>query len=151
MDQATPSGTSLAVEALLRAGHLLDRDDWAEVARRALDRERGAMARMPAGFGRLLTQVVRLDTPPVEVAILGAAGDARTDALLHAALVGYHAHRVVSGGDPAGGELPAIPLLEARGLVDGAPAAYVCRAYMCEAPVTEAGAVRALLEGTGAS
>jgi hypothetical protein len=147
MDQATPSGTALAVEALLRASHLLDREDWAEVARRALDRERGAMARLPAGFGRLLTQVVRRLAPPLEVAIVGPADDPRTGALHRAALEGYHAHRVVSGGDPTGGDLPAIPLLMGRGLVDGRPAAYVCRGYACEAPVTEPDAVRRVLGG----
>jgi hypothetical protein len=30
-----------------------------------------------------------------------------------------------------------IPLLEGRDLVDGRPAAYVCRAMVCERPVTD--------------
>nr|MDQ2814224.1 hypothetical protein [Actinomycetota bacterium] len=29
-----------------------------------------------------------------------------------------------------------VPLLTGRGLVDGAPAAYVCRQFTCQAPVT---------------
>jgi uncharacterized protein len=145
MDQATPSGTSLAVEALLRAGHVLDRDPWTALARAALDRERHAMARMPAGFGRLLTQVVRLEAPPVEVAVFGPADDPRTRALLSAALGDYQVARVVSGGDPAGGDLPETPLLAGRGEVDGAPAAWVCRSYACERPVADPEAVRRLL------
>jgi uncharacterized protein YyaL (SSP411 family) len=29
-----------------------------------------------------------------------------------------------------------VPLLEGRGLVDGAPAAYVCRDFTCRLPMT---------------
>jgi len=29
-----------------------------------------------------------------------------------------------------------VPLLAGRGLVNGAPAAYVCRQFTCQAPVT---------------
>jgi hypothetical protein len=35
-----------------------------------------------------------------------------------------------------------IPLLEGRGLVDGAPAAYVCRQFTCLAPVTTSAQLR---------
>jgi uncharacterized protein YyaL (SSP411 family) len=37
------------------------------------------------------------------------------------------------GADPSSG---GIPLLRARTLVGGAPAAYVCREMVCERPVT---------------
>jgi hypothetical protein len=34
---------------------------------------------------------------------------------------------------------PAVPLLADRGLVDGKPAAYVCRDFICQASVTDSG------------
>ena len=40
-------------------------------------------------------------------------------------------------GRPPEIEVPEVPLLENRGLVDGRPAAYVCRAYACYLPVTD--------------
>jgi hypothetical protein len=35
-----------------------------------------------------------------------------------------------------------VPLLVGREAVDGGPAAYVCRGFVCERPVTDPGALR---------
>ena len=40
---------------------------------------------------------------------------------------------MVVAGPP---DAPGVPLLAARPLVDGAPAAYVCRGFVCDRPVT---------------
>jgi uncharacterized protein len=47
-----------------------------------------------------------------------------------------------SGSGPGGN---AIPLLAGRPLVSGGPAAYVCRGFTCQAPVTSPAAVRETL------
>ena len=55
----------------------------------------------------------------------------------------------IAAGDPDDPEAAAAaPLLEHRPLVDGAPAAYVCRRFACEAPVTDPEALTALLAGS---
>jgi uncharacterized protein len=41
----------------------------------------------------------------------------------------------------------AIPLLQDRSLVDGRSAAYVCRDFTCQAPVTTPEALLAQLQG----
>ncbi|MBW3534120.1 MAG: thioredoxin domain-containing protein [Gemmatimonadetes bacterium] len=140
-DSATPSGTSLAVELLLRAGHLFGENGWSEAARRAMRLEAEAMERWPAGYGHLLGQVESELTPPVEVAVIGPPDDPATRALLAAALAPYLPERTVAGADPGTGPVPQLPLLEGRGPVEGRPAAYVCRAYACRTPVTEAAEV----------
>jgi uncharacterized protein YyaL (SSP411 family) len=38
-----------------------------------------------------------------------------------------------------------VPLLQDRPARDGAPTAYVCRNFVCDAPVTDAAALDALL------
>jgi hypothetical protein len=40
---------------------------------------------------------------------------------------------------------PGVPLLADRPLVGGAPAAYVCRGFVCSAPVTDVSALSAAL------
>jgi uncharacterized protein YyaL (SSP411 family) len=42
-------------------------------------------------------------------------------------------------------DAPGIPLLADRPLVGGRPAAYVCRGFVCDRPVTDAADLRAAL------
>ena len=45
---------------------------------------------------------------------------------------------VVVAGQP---DAPGVPLLAGRPLVDGAPAAYVCRGFVCDRPSTDPAAL----------
>ena len=74
---------------------------------------------------------------PAEIAVVGHPGDERTRALHQTALHAAPPGAVLALGDGSRpGTTPAVPLLAGRGLVDGAPAAYVCRQFTCQAPVT---------------
>jgi len=130
-DNPTPSGNSLAVELLLRMGHLFGEAEWLGVAERVLEREAGAMERFPSGFGRLLAAGLWLQEPPREIAIVGDPSAPETGALLEAAWASAPGRRVLAGGPPD--RLPPGPLFEGRGLVEGAPAAWV---FQTRAPAT---------------
>jgi uncharacterized protein YyaL (SSP411 family) len=82
---------------------------------------------------------------PFEIAIVGPPTDRVTRQLLGVAAAGFRPHQVVAYGR-AGQKAPVVPLLADRALVDDRPAAYVCRDFACQAPVTEPEALRARLE-----
>jgi uncharacterized protein YyaL (SSP411 family) len=74
---------------------------------------------------------------PVEIAIVGDDGEL-TSAAWRLAPPGA----VIVSGEP---DSEGQPLLADRRLIDGRPAAYVCRGFVCELPVTDATALAAQL------
>jgi len=93
-----------------------------------------------------------LAAPPGAVIALGDGAAAGTEDGTAGAGDGAAAGdgAVAGAGDGAGaaGREPAeaIPLLAGRGLVAGAPAAYVCRDFTCRMPVTDPMELRAALD-----
>jgi uncharacterized protein YyaL (SSP411 family) len=69
---------------------------------------------------------------PVQVAVVGTDARQRERFVVEAAQ-NIHGGGVVLGGVP---DAEGVPLLTDRPLVDGRPAAYVCRGYVCDRPVT---------------
>jgi hypothetical protein len=69
--------------------------------------------------------------------VVGPADDPRTRALYLAAVRDVSPGAAVVAGDPADPTSSSIPLLAGRPLVHGRPAAYVCRGFVCERPVTD--------------
>ncbi len=136
-DNALPSGGSMAVELLLRASRLFEREDWRRTATAALLREAGAIARWPTAFGHLLCALEAELAEPVEVVIVGDRGRAQTAALLGAALKPLVPGRLVTGCAPTESREERVPLLEGKEAPDGRPAAYLCRARVCGLPIQD--------------
>ena len=147
-DNATPSGTSLAIELLARLGELLHEPTMRRRATYVLETLAEPMARHPAAFGHALGVTDLLVHGAVELAIVGdpAADDFR--ALERAAAERYVPALVLAGGPPE--HAGDIALLADRPARDGRATAYVCRDYTCEAPVTDAGALGAQLDAATA-
>jgi uncharacterized protein len=133
-DNATPSGTSLACEALLRLTAFTGELRYREYAARILVALAPAMERHPSSFGHLLCALDDLIGPYYEVAIVGDRRDAATQALVAAVNSRFLPRIAIAVGSPGDTE---VPLLENRALLDGQPAAYVCQGFVCQRPVTE--------------
>jgi hypothetical protein len=133
-DNATPAGTSVTCDVLLRLALLLGNADYARAATNALEAVFPIAERYPSGFGFLLGVAEWRTGTPREIALTGEASALRT-------VVGetYLPHRVLI----AGTESSDLPLMEAR------PAektlAYVCIGYACEEPTADPERLKALL------
>ena len=140
IDNAIPSGNSMAVELLLRLAKLTGNEAYAGEAARIFQIMAAAMAQQPTGFGRLLTALDDLLGPSQEIAVVGDLADPRTQILLQEIRRHYLPHSVLALKEPDS-ENP-LPLLAGRTLVEGQPAAYVCENYACRLPVTSVEALR---------
>jgi hypothetical protein len=132
-DNATPSGASAVARALLGYSALTGSARHREAAGAALGVVPGIAARYPTAAGLGLAVAEAWLAGPAEIAVVGGPDDERTRALHQTALHAAPPGAVLALGD---GTASDVPLLEGRGLVDGAPAAYVCRQFTCQAPVT---------------
>jgi uncharacterized protein len=143
-DGPTPSGAFAVAGALLSYSALTGSITHRDAAAAALGLVPPIAARFPRAAGSGLAVAEALISGPAEIAIVGPADDPRTSGLHVAALHAAPPGAVLALGD--GASDGGIPLLEARRLVGGAPAAYVCRGFACLAPVTEPEALRAALQ-----
>ncbi|MFG2521754.1 thioredoxin domain-containing protein [Streptomyces sp. NPDC048527] len=130
-DNATPSGWSAAAGALLSYAAQTGSEPHRTAAERALGVVRALGPRAPRFIGHGLAVAEALLDGPKEVAVVGEVGGK----LHRTALLGTAPGAVVAAGKVGSGELP---LLADRPLLDGRPAAYVCRNFTCDAPVTDA-------------
>ena len=132
-DNATPSGAFAVAGALLGYSALTGSSRHREAAAAGLGVLPGIAARFPRAAGAGLAAAEAWLSGPAEIAVIGPADDERTRALHRTALHAAPPGAVLALGD---GTSADVPLLEGRGLVQGAPAAYVCRQFTCQAPVT---------------
>ncbi len=137
IDQGTPSGNGAAAEALLRLGTLLGEHRLIDRARTLLERYAQLAVEHPIACGQLLLAMDFALGQPFEIAIVGDPTQQETRALLRVVQASYLPNRVLAvrrSEDEMAATI--VPLLAERFLVDGQPAAYVCRNFSCQRPVT---------------
>src|SRR3989441_109526 len=142
-DNAIPSGTSLAVDVLLRAGMLLGEPSWTDRAQRTLERLAPTAAKAPLAFGRLLAALDFHLGRVVELAVIGDPGDAQTDRILEVVRERFIPNRLLAVGAGAG----AIPLLADRQAPGGRATAYLCEHFVCQAPTQDPSELARQLDG----
>jgi len=157
-DGPTPSGIFAVAGALLSYAALTGSARHRDAAGPALAAASGFATTYPQAAGWGLAVAEAFLAGPDEIAVVGPLADQRTIALHQAAALGATPGAVLAIGEPAttgsgaGAQAESrnghgIPLLDGRGLVDGQPAAYVCRGFSCRLPVTTPGDLLALLAG----
>ena len=142
-DNAAPSGWTAAAGALLSYAAQTGAEPHRAAAERALGVVKALGPRVPRFIGWGLAVAEAYLDGPREVAVVGPSlTDEATKALHRTALLGTAPGAVVAFGVAESDELP---LLADRPLVDGGPAAYVCRNFTCDAPTTDPEVLRTAL------
>jgi uncharacterized protein len=144
-DNATPSGNSLAAQALLQLAALSGRGEWRDLVEEMLRGTQQAAARYPTAFGRWLSAFDLALRPAYETVILGDPQQPQTQELTQVLWETYRPHLVAAcSAFPPVPQSPA--LLQDRPLRDGQPTAYVCQQFVCKQPVTTADDLREQLK-----
>jgi uncharacterized protein len=145
MDNPIPSDNALAAEALSTMAALSGDAAAATAVDGVLTAAGRLAAAYPQAVGQLLAVVATRSRAVKEVAIVGGPGSEDLTAVVWET---YRPDCIVAVGD--GGGEGTVPLLEGRPAgPDGAALAYVCRDFVCDAPVRTAAELRDLLETAG--
>ena len=143
-DGATPAGASAMTEALQTAAGLSEpaaAARYADLAAAGLRRAAVVLAKAPRSAGHWLAVAEAAVRGPIQVAVSTPPDSGPGDSdLVHAARAAAPGGAVVVAG-----AADSTPLLADRPLVDGRAAAYVCRGFVCDRPVTTVDELRALL------
>jgi uncharacterized protein YyaL (SSP411 family) len=134
-DGATPSASGSAALVLLQLEALTGDARWGDQARSILDALGPVAGRAPVAFGQLLAAVHLDAVGPTEVVITGDRPD-----LVSTVQRRFLPEVVLAWGEPADG-----PLWEGRDEEGDDGRAYVCRGYVCEAPLRDASSLASAL------
>jgi uncharacterized protein YyaL (SSP411 family) len=147
VDNAVPSGNSVAADVLQRLAHLTGEERYERAGVGALRLVRDAMAGAPGGFGHALGALDLYLSTPKEIAIVGDPGSPGTRALAAEVTsrryLPNHVLAVAAPTDQAARD--AVALLRDRSPLDGEPTAFVCERFVCKLPVADPRALVAQL------
>ncbi len=130
-DNAEPSGQAALSGALLTHSALTGSSANREAAEAAVEAAAGLATQDPRFAGWTLAVAEAMAAGPQQVAIVGHGPIAAE--MLRVARASTSPGLVIAHGSP---DERGAPLLADRPLVDGGVAAYVCRGFVCDLPVT---------------
>jgi len=130
-DNAEPSGPAALAGALLAYSALTGSTRHREAADAAVAAASAVADRDPRFAGWTLAVAEAMAAGPLQVAIVGDGPQA--EGLVRVARASTSPGLVLAHGSP---DAPGIPLLAGRPLVSDGAAAYVCRGFVCDRPVT---------------
>ena len=148
-DGAEPSGNSIAAGNLLRLAQITGRTEFRESAERLLAAFGSRLSTAPMAVPQMLAACEFYLSEPRQIVIAGESGAPDTRALLRAVHARFLPNRIVLllDSDQTRSVLAAgAPALAAMHKLDGRAAAYVCRNFACQLPVSEVAALVELLQ-----
>ncbi len=143
-DNATPSGSALACEALLKLAAFTDKAEYRDIAEKTLRLITDSALRFPMGFARWLSAAdLALDNGK-QIAVVYDAMDEEARELIRFIQSEYRPNAILAAASyPPPKNSPA--LLAARPLMDDKPTVYVCEHFVCKQPVNSVQELKNLL------
>ena len=139
-DGAIPAGNSVAAHNLVRLGRLTGQSSLEEKAL-ALVRAAGqSLKQTPSGHTHLVQAVQRLQAPSLEVVVVGDRENPATRALVDTVRTTAppSSALLLIEPDQSAERISSIaPFADGYALLDGQPAAYVCRNHSCQLPTSD--------------
>lgn len=142
-DSATPSGNSTMVRNLQRAGILLGREDWRQLASEMLLVMKESVERYPSSFSQWATALMSEVHGIPEIAVVGAQAFVKATAI-HETFLPQKVLMAVKEAEET------FPLLQGKNS-NGDTLLYMCRNYACQKPVKTIEEFRQLLDETYSS
>lgn len=135
-DNATPSGNSLACEALIKLAAFTDEGKYQDIAEKSLTLITDFVLRYPLGFARWLSAAENAQGSMKQVAVLGDAEEKIFESMIRSIRAEYRPGLVIAASShPIKENAPA--LLKDRNLINNKSTAYVCEGFVCKQPATE--------------
>jgi uncharacterized protein YyaL (SSP411 family) len=139
VDNATPSGNSIAALSLLRLGLLTGNQDYHRRATDVLRLMANQVRRYPSAFGFALCALDFYLAQPLELAIVGNPTNPKLSELVRAVWRPYLPNRVIALCTQNHEEsAAAVPLFVERNTLHTRPTAFVCEGYSCKEPAVSA-------------
>jgi len=149
-DGAEPSGNSIAASNLLRLAWILDRQEWRELAERAIGAVSGLLETSPVAMPQMLATVDLALEPPQQIVVAGAADSEDTQEMVKAIYRRFLPRKIlllVDGGDAQQQLGKAGDFYSSLERLDGKATAYVCENYACRLPTNNVATLDLFLDG----
>ena len=133
-DNATPSGNTLAREALLKLAAFTDKTEYRDVAEQAFRLITDSALRYPMGFARWLSAADFALDKGKQIAVVFEAKDKDAQEMIRFIQSEYRPNAIIAASAyPPPKNAPA--LLMDRPLKENKPTVYVCEHFVCKQPI----------------
>lgn len=150
-DGAEPAGNSMAALILLRLSEMTGTTEWRRKAENLFDAFAAILDQRPVTVPFLASALDFSLQKPLQVVIAGEKTGPSTRQLVRELASHFIPNKIVLYADGGAGQQElseTLPFLKDMRPIDGVPAAYVCRGFVCKMPTSDPRVFRTLLEGS---
>ena len=147
-DGAEPAPNSMMAGNLLKLSHLLGRNDLAQTAEQIFEAYQLRVKTSPTVMPKMLAAKVLSEQAPQHIVLVGESDDADLQELLNEVNHHYLPGAVIILLNQLNREFwnERLPWTKGMDLQDGKAAAYICKDFACQAPVTSVAEIKKMYD-----